>query len=294
MKTLMEYLLINFFTISIIVFSGCKNSSEPVSSQETNQGFLFSLDGDTALYTFTSNPDSIKTEPHPNVQIYYDSLQNIGIEALEVEYGFPNSFPSMSVINEIKVGSRDSFEVNIINCQPDKKWNAKLGNFDWKDSSVILNKIDTAGASDSKINYKFRFITQGKSKGYIGFYEENSDGSVSSNAKGVIAGYTMDPLENIWIDIKNIKWIYDTRKNVFSSVSIAVRGQTNAYRMRIMTYGDGVSFAREIPINNGSFSDTIGLAFSNESGLVLTVSTEMALYGTSGLPKLIPLVNPKK
>jgi len=28
--------------------------------------------------------------------------------------------------------------------------------------------------------------------------------------------------------------------------------------------------------------------------LVLTVSTEMALYGTSGLPKLIPLVNPKK
>lgn len=61
-----------------------------------------------------------------------------------------------------------------------------------------------------------------------------------------------------------------------------------------MTYGDGVLMAMEIPIQSDNyFESEIPVAFSFQEGVTLTTSTELILYGTVGLPRIIPLINPK-
>ena len=61
-----------------------------------------------------------------------------------------------------------------------------------------------------------------------------------------------------------------------------------------MTYGDGVAMAEEIPIDiDNKFEIEIPVAFSHVEGVTLKTNSELLLYGTVGLPKIIVLVNPK-
>jgi hypothetical protein len=61
-----------------------------------------------------------------------------------------------------------------------------------------------------------------------------------------------------------------------------------------MTAGDGVLMAEEIPItNNHRFEIEIPVAFSYKEGVTLKTNSELLLYGTVGLPKIIPLINPQ-
>jgi hypothetical protein len=51
--------------------------------------------------------------------------------------------------------------------------------------------------------------------------------------------------------------------------------------------------AMEIPIeNSNNFEIEIPVAFSHMEGIILKTSSKLLLYGTVGLPKIIPLVNP--
>ena len=61
-----------------------------------------------------------------------------------------------------------------------------------------------------------------------------------------------------------------------------------------MAYGDGEIMAKEIPIqSDNSFEIEIPVAFSNQEGVELKTNSELLLYGTVGLPKIVPLINPK-
>ncbi len=92
---------------------------------------------------------------------------------------------------------------------------------------------------------------------------------------------------------ESINWIYNTEKGSGSSVSVKLTGTTNIYRLRAMTYGDGIISAMEIPVKNNTFEAEIPVAFSHVDGITLKTKTELILYGTVGLPIVIQLKNPK-
>jgi hypothetical protein len=165
----------------------------------------------------------------------------------------------------------------------------------WTNSEVTLSRTEEVTDSDSTITYQFVFTTLKQGKGYICFVEENRLGQVSSNqSHGLLVGYTANPLTKIWLNVDEIKWVYNAEKGTFSTVSVKIKGSTNVYRLRGMTYGDGVAMAMEIPLqNNTDFEIEIPVAFSHVEGVTLKANSELILYGTVGLPKVISLINPE-
>lgn len=276
-------------------FTGCENNVGPTTSD------VAVISNQPNSIEFTVNPDSIQTEHFPIFSVDYSALKLDGINLTAVRYYYPAPNLKITVDREFVVAASDSFEVEIKNCRTGYEWLVDLGSTGidehnkWTNSEVTLLRTEEAAGSNNTINYRFVFRTLKQGKGYICFIESNQQGQVSSNeSHGVLVGYTANALSKIWLNVDEIKWIYNTEKGTFSRVSVKIKGSTNVYRLRGMTYGDGVAMAMEIPLqNNTDFEIEIPIAFSHVDGVTLKTNSELLLYGTVGLPKIISLRNPE-
>jgi len=275
----------------VIIFNSCDNT-EPVNSNS------FEISGEPILIENNVNSDSLQIERSPNYSIDYSVLELNGIDLTTVKYYYPA--PDIKIDREFIVAINDSFRVEIKNCKNEYEWlidsgTIELGDNNWINQEVALLRNEKIINADSTVNYSFIFKTQKEGKGYICFIERNYLGEISSSeSHGLLIGYSTNALNKILLNVDEIKWIYNIEEGTFSTVSVKIKGTTNVYRLRGMTYGDGVIMAKEIPIqNDNSFEIELQIAFSHMEGVTIKTSSELLLYGTVGLPKIIKLINPK-
>lgn len=275
----------------VIISNSCDNTM-PVDSSR------FEISGEPIVIENNVNSDSLQIERSPNYSIDYSALELNGAELTTVKYYYPN--PNTEVDREFVVATNDSFRVEIKNCKNEYDWlidsgTIEFGNNYWINSEVALLRNEKIINTDNTVNNSFKFKTLKEGKGYICFIERDSLGEVSSSeSHGLLIGYSTNALNKISLNVSEIKWIYNTEEGTFSTVSVKIKGITNVYRLRGVTYGDGVIMAKEIPIhNNNSFEIELPITFSHREGVTLKTSSELLLYGTVGLPKIIKLINPK-
>ena len=279
----------------LITFSSCNdNNTDPTNRDKIE------ISSEPIDIEINVNPDSLRKEQFPVYSVDYLFLKLNGIDLTTVKYLCPASNSNNKVDREFVISDKDSFEVDINNCKNENDWLVDLGSIDfgenqqWINEEVTLVRTEKTLNVDNTINYRFIFQSLSKGKGYICFIEKNQQGEISCNTShGLLIGYSINPLNKIQLNIDKITWIYNLKEGSFSTVSVLIKGTTNIYRFRGMTYGDGISSAMEIPINNdNSFEVEIPVAFSHVEGIMIKTDSELLLYGTVGLPKIIPLVNP--
>ena len=277
----------------IFMLITCKTSTE---FNNENKNIIFC---EPKSVEFNVNADSLETEQFPKYSREYSTLELIGIDLTGLKYCYPSPDYNFSVDKEFVITTNDSFEVELKNCNSKNHWLVDIGNIEepmsWINTEIKLLKIKKYINSDSTISYRFIFQALKQGKGYICFIEENQSGEIWSNeSHGLLIGYSIDPLNGIYLNLDEIKWIYNTEEGTFSTVSVNIKGTTNCYKLRGMTYGDGVIMAMEIPIqNDNNFDIEIPIAFSHVEGIIIKTSSELLLYGMVGLPKIVPLENPK-
>ena len=279
------------FLLLLLAFSSCNNNTDKIE-----------IIGKPITIEININPDSLQIEQFPVFSADYSSLKLKGVDLTSVKCSYPAIAPANEVDREFVIADKDSFEVDINNCKNENDWLVDLGSIDfgenqkWINEEVTLARTEKISNADNTINYRFIFQSLTKGKGYICFIEINQEGSVSSNeSHGLLIGYSINPLNKIQLNINEIIWKYNIGKGSISTVSVLIKGTTNIYRLRGMTYGDGVLEAMEIPINNEySFEIEIPVAFSHVEGIMLNTDGELLLYGTVGLPKIITLTNAQK
>jgi hypothetical protein len=89
---------------------------------------------------------------------------------------------------------------------------------------------------------------------------------------------TVDPPLHLEYALADTQWVYDTVG--FSTVSLYIKGTTNARTVLVETHGDGLYGNHLVDLNSsGEFADTIAIAFSNIHGLFLSTSTRIKFYG---------------
>lgn len=239
-----------------------------------------------------------KNEPSPSLVFEYSALTLRGDSLLNIKMFYPTTKRFGDPSREFNVSVNDSFSVEIKKCNKENDWYADLGEMPyggspWTNTDISLMRTEKNFNNDGSYNCKFVYKVMNPGKGYIAFIEKTKTGAVQSSSRGVFIGYNANPLNKVYVNFEEVKWLYNTISGSFSTVSVKIKGTTNAYRLRCRTSGDGLLSAAEVPVNNGRFDDTINIAFSHVSGLILTTSSELAVYGTVGLPKLISLINPK-
>lgn len=231
----------------------------------------------------------------PFYSVLYTSLDLNGVDLFSVKYTYPEK-----VNCEFVLSQDDSFTVVIKGCKKDKTWLVDLGDIksnsdaSWINSEVQLISNGKSFNPDSTVNNRFTFKALKSSKGYVCFIETDQSGAASSNeSHGLVIGYDINPLDKVSTQIYSAIWEYNTKGSSFSTLNLLVKGTTNAYRLRGMTYGDGIIMAMEIPIINNNFDIEIPVAFSHEKDVTLTTSTKLIVYGGIGSPKISRLINPK-
>ncbi|MGE5681583.1 MAG: hypothetical protein ACM34K_11965 [Bacillota bacterium] len=278
-----KYSIIIFIAGVFLFTLGCNKSTEP-------EGEKSEIRNAPKTITFDADPGSLTKEHFPSYSTDYSALKINGLSLNAVKSSYPEYADK-----EFIIAAGDSFLIEIKNCKKDSKWKIDTGDLDiaddfrWINSEVLLLKSDKYSNPDSTVNYRFTFKGLKNSKGYICFIENSS----SNASHGLIIGYTINPLNKVILSVDDIKWKFNTEKGSFSYVKVWLKGTTNAYRLRGMTYGDGLSMAMEIPVVNNNFEIEIPVSFSHNEGITLTTNTELLLYGTTGLPLTVKLINPK-
>jgi hypothetical protein len=272
------------------IFACCIDPSEPADTAEIK------ITDKSKYVEFNINSNVCQIERTPVYSIDYSELPITGIFLVSIKNYYPKPIYNVTVDKEFILASNTTFSVEIKKCKNGFNMRVDNGeNSEWKNTDIVLMNTSKTFNFDSTINYQFVFKALNKSKGYISFIEEDKSGSVSSNTShGLVIGYTVIPLNPLWLKIDDIEWIYNTEKGSFSKVSVRIKGSTNAYRLRGVTGGDGILNSMEIPIQSDqSFEVKIPVAFSYVEGIYLKTNSELLLYGTVGLPKIISLINPK-
>jgi len=291
---MMRHFLYSVFALLfLITFFSCENDSGPSESPDK-----FKINAEPISLEFNINPDSLIPETYPEFSTSYNELELSGVYLAEAKYTFRED---MQVNREFVLAKNDSFVVEIKNCKNENEWEVDLGSVGlsehnrWVNTSITLQRAEKRDESDGTVSYKYIFKTIEEGKGYISFIEKDKNGSISSNeSHGLLAGYNIVPLHKMYINLDKIEWIYNVKEGTFSTVHVKIKGNTNAFRSRGMTYGDGEVSALEIPVGSDSHFETeIPIAFSHVEGVVLKTSTQLILYGTIALPKIIQLTNPK-
>lgn len=274
----------------IIAFYGCNKGTEPVENNSRINSQVKPVEDDVVRFA-----DTTITQHSPSYSVLYSSLDLIGVDLYSIKYTYPEEARCEFVISQ-----NDSFTVEIKGCKKDKTWLVDLGdikfssNDSWINSEVQLISSEKSLNPDSTVNNRFTFKALKSSKGYVYFIETDQAGAASSNdSHGLVIGYDINPLDKVSTQIYSSIWEYNAEGSSFSTVRLRIKGTTNAYRLRGMTYGDGLAMAMEIPIENNNFDIEIPVAFSHVKDVTLTTSTELIVYGTIGLPRIIKLINPK-
>ncbi|HEX2869537.1 MAG TPA: hypothetical protein VHO03_21010 [Ignavibacteriales bacterium] len=276
--------------IFIIAFCSCNKGTEPVEKNSSIFNQIRVVEINAVIPA-----DTTITRPSPLYSVLYSSLSLNGVELYSLKYTYP-----VKVNCEFVLSPDDSFTIEIKGCNKDKRWLVDPGDIKLNSSATWINsevQLISSGKSfnpDSTISNRFTFKALKNSKGYVCFIETDQSGSASSNeSHGLLIGYDVNPLGKVSTQITSTEWKYNDEGGYFSTVRCRVKGTTNAYRLRGMTYGDGLAMAMEIPIINNNFDVEIPVAFSHVKDITLTTSTNLIVYGTVGSPKIIKLINPR-
>lgn len=282
--------LFPIFVFIIIAFCSCNKGTEPVEKNFSIVSQIRSVEEDAVRLA-----DTTIIQHSPFYSVLYSSLELNGVDLFYIKYVYPEKANC-----EFVVSQGDSFTVEIKGCKKDRTWLVDLGdiklsnNDSWINSEVQLIRNEKSFNSDSTVNNRFTFKALKSSKGYVCFIETDRSGSASSNdSHGLVIGYDVNPLDKVSTQIFSCIWEYNTEGGSFSTVRLKIKGTTNAYRLRGLTYGDGIIGAMEIPITNNNFDIEIPVAFSHVEGIILKTSTKLIVYGAIGSPKIIRLINPK-
>ncbi|MFH1195562.1 MAG: hypothetical protein V1720_07595 [bacterium] len=284
------------FVISslLICLSGCELKDNPADSNPTE------IKDSAKSYTIDVPADSLIVESSPVYEISYSDVPTMQYGLSGLKYYYPEE-KMYNVDREFVIAVGDSFTIKINHCVAGNKWQADKGTIigpspaGWDNDEVAALNIDSINSSTGNLQRVFKFKALKKSKGYISLIETDASGiSTSGITHELLIGYNCVPLSQVQVNITEIKWIYNTSDNSFSTVSVKLKGTTNVYRLRGIAHGDGEISAFEIPVDtNKTFTTQYTVAFSHISGTTLTTNSELILYGTVGIPKVISLINPQ-
>jgi hypothetical protein len=195
---------------------------------------------------------------------------------------FNNIYPDTTLFSklptqEIVIALNEEFIVELTNCSLQDQWTCSI-----EDSVMILIQCDTlVTGSNKSLSYKFR--ASKTCKGCIVF---------SGNSRELIIEYTCNPLTTLELNLTHQDWLVDTTSSI-NTLLIYLSGQTNACKLKVENYGDGLRSAVTIyPADNGNFSNTIAIAFSYDPlhQHIPICNTRIALYGSIGLPKTLTIL----
>lgn len=236
-----------------------------------------------------------KNPTEPNNNIPKDKILSYDVEQLSTSNWmspveiFNNIYPDTTVFSvlpaqEIVLALNEEFIVELTNCSLDEQWNYGI-----EDSVMKLIRCDTV-ATGSKISLSYKFCASVACKGCLVFYN-----FTSGNGRELIIEYTCDPVTSLELNLTHQDWMIDTT-GTLSILQIYISGQTNASKVKVENYGDGIRSAVIIyPKSDGNFSDTVAIAFSYDpthQHIPMGGSTRIALYGSIGFPKIVNILNP--
>ena len=245
-----------------------------------------------STYAFNTDSSTVEIEYSPLFNVSRDTLGENGMPSSDAPDLFefkPGPIWDTSVLKEFIINPDDSFRVCIKNCMLNREWDFCIEDIE----NFIISK-DSIPETDSTYNCLYTFVSKKNCKGYIGFFEYilGRPGAISSSSPGFIIGYTVNYLSSMTIRFDEINWIYEiTDKS--SRLAVSLKGHSNAYKLKIETYGDGLLGCKEIIKDEyGHFNFNTGLSFRYGSSDSLKTNTRVALYGAPGDPKIIILKNP--
>ena len=253
--------------------------------QKNFDPFSTSSDSEVPLsYTFHTSADSVTILSSPLFVVDRDTLsQNGGANSFANDlFDFTySSYWDTRIRRELIISQGDSFRVRIQNCLVGKVWNFCIDSAD----QVSFSK-DSLPVSDSLYDCLYTFKPTQACKGVIGFYERSDD------SRGFIIGYTIDYREILTVRFDAIDWIYGLEEN-WSTLAVHLAGKSNAMKLKMESYGDGVISVHQIPLDSeGKFDITQSISFRYGIHDSLSTNTRIALYGTVGPPKIVTIKNP--
>lgn len=272
------------FSILCLMMFRCNKNFDPLSGSSDSELPL--------TYTYDTSADNVTVLSSPLFIADRDTLgENGGASSYANDlFEFSNgSYWDTSVRKEFVIHQTDSFRVRIQNCPVGKAWNFCIDSVD----QVTVHKA-IIPVSASMYDCLYTFKPTRACKGYIGFYElaKGSGHTISSNSPGFIIGYTVDYLEEMFIRFDKIDWTYNLEED-WSDLAVSLKGQSNAMKLKIESYGDGILSVHPIPMDSqGNFDITRTISFRYGVSDYLKTNTRIALYGTAGPPKIILIKNP--
>jgi hypothetical protein len=188
---------------------------------------------------------------------------------------------------EVVVAINQSFNVKLVGCPLNQVWYWAI-----EDTAMKLVGRDSL-VNGSHKTLSYRFNPTSRCSGSIAFCEVDANGAISNNTRGLIISYVSNPLNSIELELAHQDWSIDTLGGL-SLLHLYLSGTTNAFRLKVEGYGDGLIDARTIiPSSDGSFAGTFTIAFSyGTGGIVRCNGTRIAAYGVVGMPIIQRIANP--
>ncbi len=281
-------LLLIFITLCSVLMISCDEDTKQVLEA---LGILDSktMEGEAINKLYSTAKEAYEVLVSPELEM---DMNNVAYTAGEYFVGdclFPEkAYQSYkeSIIPVVMDADSDIMEVVVKNCEIGKEYGV---NIDGK--YVTLSKKDTLDITGDEYTLKYTFDVTGKEKGFISIFEEENGSFLPKAACGLIE-YTNGVVENLKINITDVVWIYDIEESL-SALKVKIKGNTNGYRIKYETFGEGSVSSNELKIDaNGNFSIEIPISFLYEAQEYLKQDLRLALYGTVGAPKIITLKNP--
>ncbi len=289
-----QYVRLVFLLVFLVVSVNCEEATDSICRESSKV-----IDVGQESHSFLTSLDTVVVETNPSYIVDRDNLEDSCYCFFEINGRFYPGYPEPideCVSHEFVINPGDSFQVGILNCRIGISWTMELDV-----DNVSLVEQYAVQTSLELYDIFYTFDSMGGGKGYIGFAELDTSqfwcgpgGScVSPDSKCLIVAYTAGVIEDMYINLDTIVWKYDLEGP--SELSILLQGTTNAYRLKIETYGDGVIWNHDMQIQSDStFNDEVSIAFSHLPNVYKKNNTKLGIYGTVGPPKFVVLKNPLK
>jgi hypothetical protein len=234
--------------------------------------------------------------PPPGVSQSFDvgTLSRIGIKAMylmSVIYPDSSLPDSLMPKGEFIVAANQEFTVKITGLSPTQSWQWSI-----EDRAVTLARVDSSTDSSRK-TLSYTFKASGRCKGSIGLAEIDLTipyGGISNRSHGLFVSYDCEMVQPATFTLDHQEWSIDSSITNFTILELFLSGKSNAVKLKVETYGDGARWANTlVPESDGTFSDTLSIAFSYGSSSVRNLpGTRIAVYGAPGYPEIRSIPNP--
>ena len=177
-----------------------------------------------------------------------------------------------------------------LNCPINQRWQYGI-----EDQAMTFYAIDSSVAGSYKSVSLF-FRATGPCAGAIIFAAMdpiNPSLGIQRTSPGASVLYRCNPLDSIYLQMARQDWHVDTSDG-FSFLKLHISGKTNAFKLKVETYGDGNPGGVSIfPDILGNFNDSLTIAFLyGLTDFAYEPGTRIAAYGGVGYPDIRQLPNP--